>query len=58
LEVPAGTPAAWLPSIEDPEFRYQAELLLDARRSVLITGVRHDGDTVMLSGRVVRDVEP
>ena len=52
LEIPRGTPAAWMPAVGSPELRDQAELLFQGRHKVDIVELDDQGDVPILRGRM------
>jgi hypothetical protein len=53
IEVPAGTPAIWVPPVGDPILAYQQELILDRRVRVRTGERREEGDTLVVDCEVL-----
>lgn len=53
IDVPAGTPALWLPPIGDPELAYQGELLLPRRTGLLVRGEREEAGILVFDCEVL-----
>lgn len=53
IEVPAGSPALWVPPLGDPALAYQGELLLPRGVSVRVRGHRVDAGILVIDCEVV-----